>query len=131
MNSPLPEPSQATSRLFEATLRSVSIYRRYVPNRSLPFFEMFLLVAARRQIRPSDIANILGKRQPSISAAMDNLGKGGRALAGFGINFGLGADVLGFAPDPTEHRAKLVELTERGRELAAEMQTVLGSGMKR
>lgn len=122
MKSPLPDdPSQCASRSFERLYRTIEAYRRYVPNRSLLYFEAFALVAARSQIRSSDIARILGMDKAAVTKALDNLGPGGPRLARLGINFGVGADVLGYAPDPSDTRAKLVELTLRGNELAAEM----------
>lgn len=108
--------SQASrgERSLENVFRAIETYRTYSPSHSLLIFEMFLLIASRGPIGPTEIARAIHIPQPIASTGLDTLDFGGRRLAA------IEAPLLVARVDhPEDARQKLAVLTPRGSQLVA------------
>lgn len=108
---------------LETLFRSVEVYRRYTDSKSLLFFEMFVLVAARAPIGPTDIAKALDVDQATVTGGMSTLGE---KRTGLPDRYRNPAALVSFVEHPADARKKLVGLTPRGSQLVAEMRAIRG-----
>lgn len=107
---------------LEALFRVVETYRRYADSKSLLHFEMFVLVAARTPIVPSEIATALDVDQATVTGGLSTLGE---KRAGLPPRYVNPANLVSLVDHPADARKRLARLTPKGSQLVAELRACL------
>ena len=123
---PLKNAYSGTSRdnSLERLFRAVEVYRRYTDSHSILFFEMFLLVASRTPIGPTEIARLLDTPQAVVTGGLSTLGE---KRAGLPERYVNPANLVSLVDHPADARKRLAGLTPKGGQLVAELRAALGT----
>lgn len=108
---------------LDALYRAIEVYRRYTDSKSLLFFEMFVLIASRNPVGPTEIANAIGSSQAVVTGALQSLGE---KRSGLPERYRDPAALVSFVVHPADARKKLIGLTAKGSQLVVKMRAALG-----
>jgi DNA-binding MarR family transcriptional regulator len=108
---------------LEGIVRCIEAYRRRVSSHSLLSFELFLLVAERNPISPTDLCRTLDLARGVVSGAIATIGEGSPS---YRRTTDPPPRLISSVMHPANAAAKLLGLTPKGSHLAAEMRAMLG-----